>query len=96
MAQNFLKSYKKNLPKPTVLSHSRSISTITNHHKSISFMPKFLLKTLHRRKLSHHRSLSNSSIINANKNFKDLGTKNDEKKIENIKKIDKQFQRNNI
>ncbi|CAO2836763.1 unnamed protein product [Amaranthus hypochondriacus] len=67
-------SHNKNPKNPTNLSHSRSISTIPNHHKTIGFMPKFLLKTFHRRK----RSVSNSTIINGNKNIKDPTTKNNQ------------------
>ncbi|KNA19334.1 hypothetical protein SOVF_060500 [Spinacia oleracea] len=58
-------------------------------------MPKFLLKTLHRRKPSHHRTGSNSTSISINKYLKDSGTKNDDIKLGKIKRINKFFQRNN-
>lgn len=83
MAQNLLNSINQNPPRPT---HSRSISTISNHQKNISFMPKFLLKALHRRKPSHRRSLSNSIPVNGMKKLKDPGTKNDEKVEKNKRK----------
>uniref|UniRef100_A0A803KNW4 Uncharacterized protein n=1 Tax=Chenopodium quinoa TaxID=63459 RepID=A0A803KNW4_CHEQI len=56
-------------------------------------MPKFFLKTLHRRKPSHRRSISGSSNIVGSKYLKDSGAKNGEIKVEKIKRTNKFFQK---
>ncbi|KAJ8426583.1 hypothetical protein Cgig2_018051 [Carnegiea gigantea] len=90
MAQNPYKNHKQKPSNPIVIPHSRSISTIPAH-QNISFMPKFLLKLLQKKKHGHKRSIS---IVKADSSHKDLGVGKGGS-VDQISMIDKHVHGNN-